>query len=296
MADEPRMLGTLAIKRITTSTGVILINAISVWTDKYLGLMQGLCIAALVFIIATQLNQVQMQPRLLKRVCLLYCNQEVRRLFVWQSFQPATVFSDILLAIMLAVTSMFLYDLKSDESAQDLHRLLDGLLYLYGDVLDFAFQYGKLKITLCAFGATILLQKLPAPKHKLPAFCWQLARIITANLLSEGMSTMVTAPPQIQLLQYLGSTCLLQLMIPDMQSYLTYIAAQQILTIVPDAGALFFCFIILLDLVPSTSRAWVEDLCSTYFMSYIAVAVTRVPFGGTVLLLVIAHYADQIIQ
>jgi len=46
----------------------------------YFGLIQGLCVAFLIFAISTQLNQEEVQPRLLKRITLLYCNQQIRKL------------------------------------------------------------------------------------------------------------------------------------------------------------------------------------------------------------------------
>ena len=287
-------VGTQAIRRIASAAGVTLVDGLTAWTDEYFGLTQGLCIAAIVFIISTQLDHSKIQPRLLQRICVLYCNQEVRKLFVWDDYGPISVFSDILLAMLLAVGTMLVYDLRDDANTRELHRLLDGLLYLYGNILDFAFQYGIFKITLCAFGATVLLQRLPVPEGRMPCFCWQLARIVAANLLSEGMTTMVVAPFQLQLLQYLGSLCVLRLLLPDLQSYLIYLTAQQLQGILPGAEPLFFCAIILLDHIPTTSREWVEDLCCTYILLGIANFVYSMPIWATILLLVVAHYADHI--
>ena len=75
--DKGVLLGIDAIKRVAMSASVILITAMSTWTDLYFGVIQGLCIAFIVFVIATQMDTKHVQPRLIKRVCILYCNQEV---------------------------------------------------------------------------------------------------------------------------------------------------------------------------------------------------------------------------
>lgn len=44
-AEAHKLLGIQILKRLAMSGGVILVNAMGVWTDEYFGLVQGLCIA-----------------------------------------------------------------------------------------------------------------------------------------------------------------------------------------------------------------------------------------------------------
>ena len=61
--------------------------------------------------------------------------------------------------------------------------MLQGILYLYGDIFDFSFEYGTFKITACAFGLSIFFKEWPKPTNQIMAFCWRLAEIISTNLL-----------------------------------------------------------------------------------------------------------------
>lgn len=293
MGHEIVDLGMLAIKRVAASVGMALVGTLSAWTNTNVGLMQGLCVSAVVLIIATLLDRTAAHTRLLKRVCMLYCSQQVRRLFVSNDYSPAGIFTDVLLAMGIAVTTMIAYS----DNARELKTLLDGLLFLYGDVLDFAFQYGTLKVTVCAFGASIFFKYTPPPKDHMPAFCRQMACMISANLLSQGMTSMIAASPNLQILQCIAATCVLRLLLPDMQSYLTFLAAQQLLLISPGAAPVCFCAVAALDIFPASSRVWVQDICVTYILLSIASAVLAIPsFWGMILVLVLAHYAEHILD
>ena len=115
--------------------------------------------SGVIFIIATQLDQTAAHSKLLKRMCMLYCGQQTRGLFISNDYRPASLFTDILLAMGMAVITMVTYG----ENNPELKTLLDGLLFLYGDILDFAFQYGTFKVTLCAFGASMFLKYIEPP-------------------------------------------------------------------------------------------------------------------------------------
>ena len=152
-----------AMRRVMMSTGVVIVNELRIWTDKYFGLVQGICISILIFIIITQLDQRAVEPLLMKRVCLLYCNQQASRLFIGDVSSAVGMFSNVLLAMAMALLAIFLYDKKGNGCAKDLQGLLDGLLFLYGDIFDFAFQYGVLRITVAAFGASVFFQYTRPP-------------------------------------------------------------------------------------------------------------------------------------
>ena len=284
-----------ALRRIMMSTGVIVVSALSTWTDEYLGLVQGICLSILVFVVTTQLDQTAVEPLLLKRVCLLYCNQQVSRLFIGDDKSFAGIFSNILLAMTLAVVAIILCDHKNQASTKDLQSLLDGLLFLYGDLFDFAFQYGVFKITVLAFGISMFLQYMPAPTKRIPLFCWQLGSIISANLLSEGLTTLIPTTPRLHLIQCLASVCILRLILPAMQSYLTYLAAKQLTVIVPGMAPLFFCITVCIPLIPAGSQEWITEMCTTYILSEIVSWISGMHFGGVMLALILAHYIDFIV-
>lgn len=305
MSSQPRIrmnkgvqLGYQAIQRISLSSSVILVRLLSTWTDMNFGFVQGLCIAFLIFAISTQLNQENAQPRLLKRVTLLYCNQQIRKLIDTRNLTPAAIFSDILLAIAMAVMMIMLCDKKNRKKSADLRNLLEGLIYLYSDTFDFTFRYGVLKITLAAFGVSMFLKKMKPSSSQIQNFCWKLATIITANLLSGGITKLLQSPfVQLDIIQCMASVSLLRLLFPSMQSYLTYVAAMRLMTLAPGLAPLFFCAVIWLDILPASCRGWVGETCFVYVISSISNMVAQqTPFWGMILVLVLGHYIDYIVQ
>ena len=298
---EPHaMLGIQILKRLAKSGGIILVNAVGVWTDEYFGLVQGLCIALLTFIIVQQLDgDNTIHPKLLKRVCVLYCNRQVRKLFIANDNTPASLFSDLLLAVGLAAAAIVLYDEKvySQANTTELKQILEMLMYLYGDILDFVFEYGVLNITVCAFAFSIYLRTTKPPSTHLQRFCLRLASIINANLLFQGLTTMIS-PSSIELkvFQCLATTCILRMILPDMQYYLTYLAAQLLAVYFPDAAPLFFCATIWIGVLPASCQEWVSKICFTYVLVSLAKLTLQIPFWGMIFVLVLAHYIDYIIS
>ncbi len=294
------MLGIQILKRLAMSGGVILVNAMGVWTDEYFGLVQGLCIALLTFVIVKQLDTgVSIHPKLLKRVCLLYCNRQARKLFIINDNTPTSLFSDLLLAVGLAAIAIILYDDKmcNPSNTLELKQMLEGLLYLYGDIMDFAFKYGILNITICAFVVSIFFRTLKPPDTQLQRFCLRLVSIVNANLLSEGLTTLIpSTSPELRIFQCLATTCVLRLLLPDMQYYLTFLAAQQLRLYFPNAAPIFFCVTVCLDLLPQGSQEWVSEMCFTYVIATLAAYAVEIPFWGMIFILVIAHYVDYIIN
>ena len=293
-------LGIQIIKRLAMSGGFILVNALGTWTDEYFGQVQGLCIALLTFIVVKQLDKDErIHPKLLKRVCVLYCNRQIRKLFIANDNSPASIFSDILLALGMAGLGIILYDdrMCDPSNTMELKQMLEGLLYLYGDLMDFAFEYGILTITICAFVFSIYIRMMKPPQTQMGRFGLRLASIINANLLSEGLTTLIPSfSPELKIFQCLATTCVLRKLLPDMQYYLTFLAAQQLRKYFPNAAPVFFCIAVCLDLLPTNSQEWVSEMCFTYILTTLAAFTIEVPFWGMVFILVIAHYTDYIMS
>ena len=294
--DIQNIFGSRTIKRVATSTTIIIVNALSEWTDEFFGLIQGLCIAFILFVISIHLNKNEMQPRLLKRICLLYCSQQLGRLFLPEN-TATSMFGNILLAVALAIMMMMIYDKTNANCIDDLKSMLDSLLYLYSDSLDFSFSYGYFKITVCAFGMSIFFTARKAPNNQVAQFCWNLAAIVSANLLSIGISSMIqNGPIGLKFIQILASVPILGMIIPLLTSYLAYLAAIQLETLSPNLPSLFFCAMIWTYMLPESSRDWVGEMCFTYVIASITSTVTEYQPCGMILILVLAHYLDYIIE
>jgi hypothetical protein len=293
-------LGFQILKRLAMTGGVIFVSAVGDWTDENFGLLQGLCIALLTLIVVQQLDKGDdsIHPKLLKQVCVLYCNRQIRKLFIANDNSPASLFADLLLALGLAAAAIVLYDDKTYNQANtaELKRIHESIIYLYGDIMDFLFQYGVLSVTICAFTFSMGLRTVKPSSH-IQSFGLRLASMINANLLSEGLLTMVyTSSTELRILQCLASTCILRMILPDMQYYLTYLATQQLAMCLPDAAPIFFCITVCLDLLPKGSQEWASDICFTYVILALAKFTFQIPFWGMVLILVLSHYTDYIIR
>ena len=296
------MLGRRILKRLAMSGSVILASAMSNWTNAYLGPIQGLCVALLAFALLNSEDHheksIEARLSLAKRVCILYCNQQVRILFIIRDNNIVSIFADIILAMILATMTIIVnerYTRGRPQDVGDIKMILESLLYLYGDILDSAFQYGTLKITLCAFGASMALKTLPPPQTQMLQFCWRMASIVSSNLLSEGLSMLIPAVHGLKILQILTTVCVLRLILPDMEYYLIYLAAQQLKLELPDAAPFFVCVIVCLGFLPSSSREWVGEMCFTYILSAVAVYMSWVPFWGMIFVLAMVHYVEYIL-
>jgi hypothetical protein len=296
----------MLLQRLALSGGIILVSAMSAWTERYLNPTQGLCIALLAFVIFNQEDDRKQKNgqypearlSLAKRVCILYCNRQVRGLFIIKDNNPVSIFADIMLAIMLAALTIFINDRNSrgKPNINDIKQMLESLLYLYGDILDSAFQYGVLKITICAFGVSMALRTLRPPEAQMLRFCWRMASIISSNLLSEGITTLMPSADGLKLIQILATVCILRLILPDMEYYLIYLAAQQLTAQFPGAAALLFCVVICLDFLPNSSHEWIGQLCFTYIMIAVAMYVSWIPAWGMIFILVMVHYIEHIMR
>lgn len=279
------------LRRVMTSTAVVVVSAVNKWTNESFGLIQGLCVAFSIFAITSQVDGHKAQPKLLRQVTLLYCNKQIRQLVNVNDTSPTGVFSNILMAIALAVMMMLIYNKKS--KTEDLRNILEGLFYLYGDMLDFMFQYGVLKTTAFAFGMSVLLKHTPIPENKINAFCKRLAAVVSANLLSQGMVTLVQPPSrELGVLQCLAIASILRLLLPDLESYVTYLAAAQLVSLIPGMAPLFLCVMLL-----APFGSWMFEVCYTYVIISLTNFITLTGlFWNMILITVLAHYIDFVLQ
>jgi len=288
------------LKRLTLSGGFVLVGAMGEWTDEYFGLAQGLCIAFLTLIIVHLADKGDsIHPKLFKHVCVLYCSRQARKLFIVNDNKPTSMFADLILALGLAAAAIVIYDEKTynQDKTTDLRRIHESLIYMYGDVMDFLFEYGVLNITVCVFTFSMYLRTIKTPSTHMQRFSLRLVSMINANLLSQGMTTMISSTSaELQILQCLAATCLLRMMLPDMQYYFTFLATQQLMAFLPNAAPLFFCLVACLDLLPANSKEWVNDICFTYVVFTLAAFTLQIPFWGMVFILMLAYYADYIIK
>ena len=300
MAKPSTQLIIQMLKRLTLSGGFVLVGAMGEWTDEYFGLVQGLCIAFLTLIIVHLTDKGDsIHPKLLKHVCVLYCSRQARKLFIVNDNKPTSMFADLILALGLAAAAIVIYDEKTynQDKTTDLRRIHESLIYMYGDVMDFLFEYGVLNITVCVFAFSMYLRTIKTPSTHMQRFSLRLVSMINANLLSQGMTTMISSTSaELQILQCLAATCLLRMMLPDMQYYFTFLATQQLMAFLPNAAPLFFCLVACLDLLPANSKEWINDICFTYVVFTLAGFTLQIPFWGMVFILMLAYYADYIIK
>ncbi len=277
------------------SFGIVIVNALRQWTDTNMSAVQSICFIALLFITAIQLNKHAAQPKLIRLVCLLYCNQQIRRIYTNETATAIDLFPNILLATMLAVFLIAVTEKNNNEALDDMRTMLEALLYMYGDILDFLFQYGILPLTLAAFAAGLVFQTIPPPHDPIQRFFFRMAGIISTNLLYEGATSLVQSSGQIELIESVAAAVVIRKIVPSMESYLTYLTAMQLTYLVPGIAPIMFCVIIWINVFPKSSRGWISELCATYIilatMNYLATA----PTWGASTILVFAHYIDYVI-
>lgn len=289
------VLSIKIIKRIVMSFGVVIVNALSKWTNEHLDAIQGICLVSLIFVTAIQLNKHTTQPKLIRFVCLLFCNQQVRRLFVTGDNSATDLFPNILLATALAVVLTLIADRKDPKSMDDLRTMLEGLMYMYGDILDFLFAYSILPTTAAAFGVSVFIQSIKGPQNPMTSFFNRLTGIISTNLLYQGVSSLINSTTHLKLIESIATTAILRLILPSMESYLTFLTAIQITSIVPNISPIMLCIIALIDIIPAQSRGWISELCTTYIILAIIKYLSTIPTWGAAVILIMAHYIDYII-
>lgn len=282
------------VHRCVNTLSLTLVNELSRVTDAYLKPLESLCLAGLVFVLVSfVLHGKSIHLRLLNRVCLLYCNQRARLLFAANQNSLMGLFSNLILAAVLA---MLLIMMGNKGPLGDLRGIFEGLLYLYGDVMDFAFSFGVFKITLCAFMFGLFVDSMVEPLDPVYAFCIKLLKIVSANLTSQGLDMLIESTPPLELFECLVCVAVLRMLLPSMGSYFVFLAARRVYSLFPELTPLVSVALLWLDMLPATSRGWIGELCCIYVVTSIATYLLSIPIGGVVLVLVLAHYMDYALE
>jgi hypothetical protein len=173
--------------------------------------------------------------------------------------------------------------------------MLEALLYMYGDILDFLFQYGILSLTLMAFAIGLLIQMMPPPVDPMRSFFTRMAGIVSTNILYQGVTSLINSSNHMKLVESVATASVLRLLIPSMESYLTYLTAAQLTLIIPEIAPVMLCIIIWIEILPPLSRGWISELCATYVILSVMNFLSAVPTWGAVVILIMAHYVDYVI-
>jgi hypothetical protein len=256
--------------------------------------VQGMCLIALIFVTAIQLNNILAQPKLIRLVCLLYCNQQVRRLFTGNTDTLVALFPNIMLALAIAVLLISTADKNDAIALEDLRYMLEGLLYMYGDIMDFMFQYGSLPVTAASLGVSLVLKYTPPNSDPMRAFMQRLLSIVSTNILYQGISTMINTTKQAKLIESVATTSVLRLLIPSMEGYLTYLTAVNLSILIPGMAPILACLVVWTELVPITARGWVSELLTTYVIQAVITYLISIPTWGAMVVLIVTYYIDFI--
>jgi hypothetical protein len=287
-------LGMNVVHRCVNSLSLAVVNMLGNMTTSVLSPLESICFAGLSFVlVGFVLDCNSIHLRLIKRVCLLYCNQCARLFFSMDSGTGMGLFSNLLLVEALAVLLLLVGD---HGPGGDLRAIFQGMLYLYGDILDFSFQYGVFKITLFAFMVGLYLDNMSEPENPVYAFSFQLFKVISANLTSEGLNSLIESTPQLELFECLVCVSLLRSLFPSMGSYFIYMAARRVFVLFPDLTPLLFFALLWVDFLPVTCRGWVGELCCIYIVTSVASFLITMTPGGVIVVLVLAHYMDVALQ
>jgi hypothetical protein len=283
-------LGMSVIHRCVNALSLAVVNMISSSTGEYFTPLESLYVAGLAFILVRFiLDGKSIHLRLLNRVCLLYCNQQARQLFSSDQDTLLAMFSNLLLAVALAVLIMLMGE---SGPGGDLRGIFEGMLYLYGDIMDFTFSLGIFKITLCAFMVGLILNAVVEPEDPVYAFCIRMFKIVSANLTSQGLDMLIESTPQLELFECLACVSVLRLIFPSMGSYFVFMAARRVYSLYPGLAPMLFFSVIWLDFLPVTSRGWIGELCCIYLVTSLSQFLFTIPIGGVVVVLVLTHYLD----
>ena len=289
--------------RCTGTLTYVIISALGARTDATLTHFEGMCAAVLLFVVVEVLVDSFFtsgaKSTMLKQVCLLYCTQRARTLFSSDSESMSGLLSNLFLAVALALSLIFMLDTSTTGHrvgmcGGDLRGALQGLVYMYADMFDFAFRYGVFKITLFSFVAGLFLDRVKSSNDKIAVFSILLFKVICTNLTSQGFDLLITSDnPHLELFECLLAVAVLRLAMPSMGSYLVYLASVRVAMLVPGVQVLLLCALLWLDLlVPPCSRAWVGELCMAYIASGLANMLLAIPVAGALVLLIMVHYAD----
>ena len=284
-------LGMSIVHRCVNTLSLFVVNACSSSIDKYFSPIESMYVAMLAFIVVRFiLNGKKIHLRLLNRVCLLFCNQRARILFSMDQGTLMGMFSNLMLAVCIAMAVMLMCD---NGPSGDLRGIFEGMLYLYGDILDFTFSFGVFKITICAFMVGFVLDSINEPADPVYNFCVKMFKIVSANLTSQGIDMLIQSQsPHFELFECLVCVALMRSLLPSMGSYFVYMAARRVYSLFPDIAPLLFLSVLWLDFLPVESRSWIGELCCICVVLSVANCLMTIPIGGVVVLTVVTHYMD----
>ena len=294
MQDPPTAAGLCfsLLHRMTSSTCLALVSLLDGYTVMYLSPVQGLCLGCLVFLLAEATDSATIRLKLFKRVCLLYCNQRVRSMFPMESSEAAAL-TQLFLAVSVAVLVM----LCSKEGG-DLQSVLTSLMYLYGDVLDFTLQYGVFKVAVFALTVSVWMDVTKPPVNKMYAFCWDLLKIISTSLVYQGANALIHSNAvELEILECIATVAVLKQLMPSMEPYLTYLAAQKIAVNMPFCSPLMFCCVIWVYYgpVPRSGKGWLGDLAFNYVVIDTSQHLRYMPLPWIVFMVIVLQYVDYIV-
>jgi|GEM_PF-7101295 len=280
---------TALLHRFAASACLALVLALDALASAHLSRSQGFCVGVLVLLVAEATDSAAVRLKLFKRVCLLFVSQRVRSLFVVESTEAAA-FSDLFLAVSVAVAMVM-----CGKDDADLQSLLATLTYLYGNILDFTLQaYGVLPITVMALGVSVWTDVMPAPRvDRIHAFCWSLAKIVSANLVCVGADMLIASEAvELEILECIATVAVLKHLLPSMESYLTFVASRKLVMLVPGCSALMLCGVVWAHWLGAA--AWLGDLAFNYVVMDASRLLQGMSLPWTVFVVIVLHYADHV--
>jgi hypothetical protein len=293
--DPGLMLGVRILKRVILSFSIEIVAVLNRWTHTSMSAIQLLCLVALLFTAAMLVTKNGAQPRLIRYVSLFYCNQQARRLFTYGSNTAIDLFPNVLLATAIAILLITTTNRNNTNALEDLRSMLEGLLYMYGDIMDFAFEYGTIPVTTAAMGVSLLLRYTNGSDDPANQFIRRLADIISTNVLYQGATSLINSTVQTELIETIAATSIIRLAIPSTEGYLIFLTAGRLTELIPDVAPMLACLIMWVELLPTSSRGWISELCVVYVILAVARYLVNMPTLGAVVTLILAHYIDHVI-
>jgi hypothetical protein len=278
------------LHRFAASACLALVLVLDSLTAAHLSRSQGFCVGVLALLVAEATDSAAVRLKLFKRVCLLLVSQRVRSLFVVESTEAAA-FTDLFLAVSVAMALVL-----CDKDDADLRSVLTTLTYLYGGILDFTLQaYGAFPVTVMALGVSVWTDVMPAPAvDRIHAFCWSLAKIISANLVCVGADMLIASEAvELEILECIATVAVLKHLLPSMESYLTFVAARKLVMLVPGCAALMFCGVVWAHWL--NAAAWLGDLAFNYVVMDASRLLQNMSLPWTVFVVIMLHYADHVV-
>jgi hypothetical protein len=188
--------------------------------------------------------------------------------------------------------------LTFEKQGDDLHSVLNSLMYLYGDVLDFTLQYGAFKVAVFALAVSMWTDVRKPPVNRMYVFCWDLLKIISMNLVYQGVDMLIqSSAVELEILECIATVAVLNRFLPSMGPYLTYLAAQKIAVNMPFCSPLMFCCVIWVYYgpVPKSGKGWLGDLAFNYVVIDTSRNLRAMSFPWVVFMVIVVQYVDFIV-